>query len=122
MHELGITQNIVAIVAEHARGRAVTRVVVEIGELAGVMADSVAFCFDVVAKGTPLEGAVLEIRRIEARGRCRACETEFAQATLYTPCPCGSRAVERLTGTELSIKQFELADAGADAGLIEAAR
>lgn len=122
MHELGITQNIVAIVAEHARGRPVTRVVVEIGELAGVMADSVAFCFDVVAEGTPLEGAVLEIRRIEARGRCRACGTEFVQTTLYTPCPCGSHSVERLTGAELSIKQYELADVGADAGLVEAAR
>jgi hydrogenase nickel incorporation protein HypA/HybF len=122
MHELGITQNIVAIVAEHARGRAVTRVVVEIGELAGVMADAVAFCFDAVAAGTPLEGAVLEIRRIEARGRCRACGTEFVQRALYTPCPCGSYAVERLTGAELSIKQYELAGAGVDAGLTEAAR
>jgi hydrogenase nickel incorporation protein HypA/HybF len=113
MHELGITQNIVAIVAEHARGKPVTRVVLEIGTLAGVMAESIAFCFDVVAEGTPLEGATLEIRRTEARARCGACGSEFVQATLFTPCACGSHAVERLSGEELNVKEYELADADA---------
>ena len=108
MHELGITQNIVAIVAEHARGRTVVRVVLEVGALAGVMTDAILFCFDVVAEGTPLQGAALEIRRIEARGRCRDCGTEFTQDTLFTPCSCGSHDVERLTGDELRIKEYEL--------------
>ena len=57
MHELGITRNIVSIVAERAAGRQVTKVVVEIGKLSAIMPDAVAFCFDVCAKGTPLEGA-----------------------------------------------------------------
>jgi hydrogenase nickel incorporation protein HypA/HybF len=115
MHELGITQNIVAIVAEHAKGRSVIRVVLEVGALAGVMSDAVQFCFDVVAEGTPLQGAVLEIRRIEARGRCRACGAEVLQETLFTPCGCGSHDVERLTGEELRIKEYELAAAPEDA-------
>ena len=105
MHELGITQNIVAIVAEHAQGRSVTRVVLEVGALAGVMSDAVQFCFDVVAEGTPLQGAALEIRRIEARARCRACRVEFAQDTLFTSCGCGSHDIERITGEELRIKE-----------------
>ncbi len=62
MHELGITRNIVAIVAEAAKGRPVRRVTLEIGKLSGVMSEAIAFCFDVVAQGTPLEGAALEIR------------------------------------------------------------
>ena len=111
MHELGITQNIVAIVAEHARGRPVARVVLEVGALAGVMTDAVEFCFDVVAEGTPLQGATLEIRRTEARGRCRACGAEFARETLFSPCACGSHDVERLTGEELRIKEYELQQA-----------
>ena len=111
MHELGITRNIVSIVAEHAQGQPVKRVVLEVGALAGVMTDAIEFCFDVCAKGTALEGAALEIRRIEALGRCRACGTEFAQATLFAPCRCGSNAVERLAGEELNIKEYELASA-----------
>jgi hydrogenase nickel incorporation protein HypA/HybF len=61
MHELGITRNIVAIVGEAAVGRRVVRITLEIGEEAGVAADAIAFCFDVVARGTPVEGAVLDI-------------------------------------------------------------
>ncbi len=109
MHELGITQNIVSIVAEHANHRPVNRVVLEVGTLAGVMTNSIAFCFDVVARGTALEGAVLEIRQVEARALCRACGAEFAQSTLFSACRCGSNRFERLSGDELKIKEYELA-------------
>ena len=61
MHELGITRNVVAICAERANGAQVLRVKLEIGKRAGVLADSVRFCFDICAKGTPVEGAALEI-------------------------------------------------------------
>lgn len=108
MHELGITQNIVGIISEHARGRRVKRVVLEVGTLAGVMTEAIAFCFDVVAKGTPLEGARLDIRRIEARAACRSCGSEFVQSTLFSACSCGARDVERLSGVELNIKEYEL--------------
>jgi hydrogenase nickel incorporation protein HypA/HybF len=61
MHELGITRNIVAIAGEAARGRRVLRITLEVGALAGVAAEALAFCFDVVAQGTAVEGAVLDI-------------------------------------------------------------
>lgn len=108
MHELGITQNIVSIVAEHANGRRVTRIVLEVGTLAGVMTDAIRFCFDVVAQGTVVQGAALEIRLTAARARCRSCGEEFAQETLFSPCPCGSRSFERISGEELNIKEYEL--------------
>lgn len=108
MHELGITQNIILIVAEHAGGQRVKRVVLEVGTLAGVMPESIRFCFDVVAAGTALEGAVLEIREIEPRARCKTCGTEFIQVTLLSPCECGSHSLDRLTGQELNIKEYEL--------------
>lgn len=111
MHELGITRNIVAIVSNAAQGRRVRRVTLEVGELSGVMTDAIAFCFDVVVAGTVLEGAELDIRTIEARARCGACGIEFATATLYTPCACGSHQLERLQGEELNIKSMELEEA-----------
>lgn len=111
MHELGITRNVVAIVSDAARGRRVSRITLEVGKLAGVMPDAIAFCFDTVAKGTPIEGAELEIREIEGVSRCRACGAEFATPTLYTPCACGSRSVERLSGEELNIKSMQLEEA-----------
>ncbi len=109
MHELGLTQSIVEIVAEHANGRKVKRVTLDVGKFAGVMSDSVRFCFDLAAEGTVLEGATLEIREIDGRALCAACGTEFVQETLYMPCPCGARDFERISGEELLVKEYELA-------------
>ena len=67
MHELSITRNVVAIVSERAAGQRVTRVRLEIGRLSAVVPDSIRFCFDICAQGTPLEGAELEI--VESAGQ-----------------------------------------------------
>jgi hydrogenase nickel incorporation protein HypA/HybF len=108
MHELSITRNIVAIVSDCAQGRRVRRVTLEVGKLSGVMTDAIAFCFDVVAKGTVLEGASLDIREVEGRARCAACGAEFEMATPYASCACGSHRLHRLQGEELKIKTMEL--------------
>lgn len=60
MHELGLTKNIVAIVAQHAGTRRVKCVRVAIGPRACVERQALSFCFDIVAQGTPLEGARLD--------------------------------------------------------------
>ena len=111
MHELGITRNIVAIVSDAARGRTVRKVTLEVGKLSGVMADAIAFCFDVVAKGTALESARLEIIEVEGRARCTECAREFRTEALFTPCTCGSRRLLRLQGEELKIRTMELEEA-----------
>jgi hydrogenase nickel incorporation protein HypA/HybF len=108
MHELGLTRNIVSIAAEAARGRKVLAVTVEVGKLSGVMAEALAFCFDVVVKATPVEGARLNIRVVEGRALCSICGASFAKPAIYTPCPCGSRKHTLLEGAELNIKNIEL--------------
>jgi hydrogenase nickel incorporation protein HypA/HybF len=57
VHELGITRNIVAIVAEAARGRRVVRVTLEIGKLSGIMSGAIAFCFEAVARSKDARAA-----------------------------------------------------------------
>jgi hydrogenase nickel incorporation protein HypA/HybF len=89
----------------------VRRVTLEVGKLSGVMTDAIAFCFDVVAQGTALEGASLDIHEVEGRARCTACGAEFDMPTLYTACACGSRRLHRLQGEELKIKTMELEEA-----------
>jgi hydrogenase nickel incorporation protein HypA/HybF len=108
MHEMGITQSIVAIVAEQAAGRKVTRITLEIGQLAAVMPDAIRFCFDVVAQGSALDGASLDIIEIPGRARCIDCNGEVLLADIFGRCACGSRRLERLAGEELNIKSMEL--------------
>jgi len=121
MHELSITRNIVAIVGDHAQGRRVRRVTLEVGKLSGVMTGAIAFCFDVVAQGTALEGAVLDIIPVEGRARCTACGAEFDIPTLFTACACGSRRLHRLQGEELKIKTMEVEETGSCAEPADAA-
>lgn len=111
MHELAIARNIVAIVADAARGRRVRRVTLDIGELSGVMPEAIAFCFEAVAEGTAVSGAVLDLRIIAGRARCRQCGGEFATPTLLTRCKCGSRVADRLSGDELLVKSMEIVEA-----------
>jgi hydrogenase nickel incorporation protein HypA/HybF len=114
MHELALTQCIVDMVADHAGSRRVRRITVEAGMFTCVMPDALRFCFGLVAAGTVLEGARLEILEVKATARCRACGGTFFQDTLWTACPCGARDFERLTGEELRVKEYEL-DASAAA-------
>ena len=111
MHELGITRNIVAIVDEAAKGRRVRRVILEVGQLSGLVVDAVRFCFDVVAAGTAADGAMLEICIISGRARCDACGAEFDTPSLLTTCGCGSRRITRLQGEEINVRSIVIEEA-----------
>ena len=108
MHELALTCSIVEMAGEVAQGNRVLRVTLVIGKLAGVMTEAIRFCFDAVAHGTNLEGAVLDIIEPEGRARCAACGVEFVTPDLFAACSCGSFALTRLQGDELTIKSIEL--------------
>ena len=109
MHEMSITQSVIDICTQNAAGRRITSVVLEIGELSGVVPDALEFCFEACAKDTLLEGAQLVIEQIPARGQCRDCNAEFALTTYFTACStCGSFGIDVLSGEELRVKELEV--------------
>ena len=108
MHELGITQNIVAIVSEHAQGAKVNRVVLEIGALSAILPEAIEFCFDICTQGTVLVGAILEINIISGLARCRTCGAEISLNKPFGICSCGSVELDLITGEELKIKEIEI--------------
>jgi hydrogenase nickel incorporation protein HypA/HybF len=109
MHELALTQEVVALVSERVAGARVTRVVLEIGRLSAVLPDAVRFCFAVCAEGTPLEGAALDVIETPGRGRCRGCGGEVTLTRPFGRCVCGGTDLEWLSGDELKIKAIEVA-------------
>ena len=109
MHELGVTQEVVAIVDQHASGRRVSRVVLEIGRLSAVLPDAVRFCFDLCAEGTASEGAILEIVETPGVARCRSCGSEVRLDKPFGRCICGSTDLDWLSGEELRICELEFA-------------
>jgi hydrogenase nickel incorporation protein HypA/HybF len=110
MHELGITQNIVAIAMEYASGVPVKSVTLEIGQLTAILPDAIRFCFDVCCQGTILEGAQLEIIEKPGLARCRRCGSEVALDVPFGVCDCGSHDLQIIQGEELSIKTLETED------------
>jgi hydrogenase nickel incorporation protein HypA/HybF len=110
MHELAITQSVVEAITERLGDAPVVRVRLEIGALSGILPDAVRFCFDLVAAGSPLAGARLEIDHPPGAGRCRSCH---ATATLTDPlavcASCGSTDIDVVTGTQLRITEVEFA-------------
>lgn len=112
MHELAITEEIVAAVTDKLPDQKITLVRLEIGALTGVVSDSIRFCFDLVIEGTNLEGANLEITEPAARCQCRDCGREFEPDGRYVPipfCPCGSADVAVLSGADLRILSVQVA-------------
>lgn len=112
MHELGIAQSIVEIAEKNAReqgAKKVLAVVVEVGTLSGVMAESLEFCFDACCRETLLEGCELQIVSIPARGKCRDCAQEYDLTNFFDNCPaCNSAVSDMLSGEELRIKEMEI--------------
>lgn len=112
MHEVGITQSIVEIAERNARAQGAARVLsvsIEIGDLSGVMADAVEFCFEACTGGTFLEGAKLLVQRIPGKGRCRECGAETNLDPYTFACSaCGAYTLEVLQGTELRITEMEI--------------
>ncbi|WP_017656021.1 hydrogenase maturation nickel metallochaperone HypA [Fortiea contorta] len=108
MHELGITQNIVAIVTEHAQGMKVKRVLLEIGQLSAILPEAVQFCFDICTQNTVLENAILEIRQIPGLAKCRQCGAKIALDKPFGVCSCGSVQLDLIAGEELKIKEIEI--------------
>lgn len=108
MHELAITQSIVDGVAERMGEAEIRSLQLEIGKLSGVIPEAVRFCFDVVADGTTMQGARLDIDEPEGSARCGSCGAEFTAQDVIVLCSCGSADVVLLAGTQLRVRSVEV--------------
>jgi len=102
-------ETVLAHAREHGASR-VHRIVLRIGALSGVDPDALRFAFEVVAKGTPADGAELEIDTVPARARCADCDVEFEVGSgfIFT-CPrCNRLCGELRQGRELELARIEI--------------
>jgi hydrogenase nickel incorporation protein HypA/HybF len=108
VHELSICTSLASIVEQHADGRSVQRVHLNVGHLRQVVPDTLRYSWEVIVTDTPLAGSVLEINHIPAVLHCRDCD---ARTTIGVPvfrCTCGSTAVDVVAGNELLVTSLDL--------------
>ncbi|MFH1155899.1 MAG: hydrogenase maturation nickel metallochaperone HypA [Pseudomonadota bacterium] len=115
MHEMGVAQQMadiaLAAIPGDVKNPRVVRLNLRIGKLAAVVKDSLTFCFEIIAKDTPLEGAALVIEDVPVRLRCRECRHEWEVDGPVFRCPgCQDSAVDLVSGRELEITSLELAE------------
>ncbi len=113
MHELAIAESIVEGVTQHALACKAQRVIsvrLQIGEASGIVNDSLAFSFEMIANLEPLlSGAHLVIERVPHRARCRHCQQEFDVIHFVAQCPdCETWDTDIISGTELLVLDMEI--------------
>jgi hydrogenase nickel incorporation protein HypA/HybF len=116
MHELAIAQRVIdtAVALLPADACEIAQLRIQLGALAGVSKDELAFGFEVMSKQTPCAGALLEIEEIPALVHCPQCDVDFSVADAgKLLCPgCGTPAVLVLQGNELRLTAIEVDDIG----------
>lgn len=112
MHESSMAMSILDIVTEETRkahAGAVRRVVLCVGELAGIEPVTLTACFDMLAEQTQAAGSKLVIKRIPATGRCENCGGVVRRENGLLRCPsCAAGSVKLATGRELYVESIEV--------------
>ncbi len=107
MHELSICTSLVKIVDEHAGGRPIDKVVLDIGHLRQVIPETLRYSWEIVVADTDLAGSELVINHIPAVISCRVCSTETTITVPVFRCECGSTEVDVSSGQELLVRTLE---------------
>ena len=107
MHEMAITQSVVDAVCEHAAGRRVHSVKLEVGALCAVVPDAMGSASNWPPRA-PWPPAPARHRHAARAARCRSCGASSNCTDLILLCPCGSADVEVLAGRDLRILSMEV--------------
>ena len=112
MHELAITQSLLDTASDYAIKNNAKRVItlnLVIGDLSGIIDDSVQFYWDFVSKDTVCAKSQLVFEHRKAYMKCSKCGHEFHMDDDLTPCPnCSSISIKVLSGDEFRLDSIEI--------------
>jgi hydrogenase nickel incorporation protein HypA/HybF len=111
MHELGLAEGIFDIVRQHVsvdRAGELRTVTVRVGDLAGVLPESLSWCFEVVVAGTQYAEARLAIERVPAELACTQCGQLVPVSALIASCPGCSGPLTVTRGWDLQVVTLDL--------------
>jgi hydrogenase nickel incorporation protein HypA/HybF len=102
------TIDIVLEKAKEYNFKTIKKITLNIGELSGVMDESLNFAFKELKKDTILEEAELYIDKIKATAYCEQCNKNYHIDHFNKLCPkCGSFAAKIVNGYELYLYAIE---------------
>lgn len=101
MHEISICNALLDRIEAERGARKfsrVRRVRIEIGQFSCVEPDALRYAFELMTRGSLLEGATLELDRPPGRATCLACGAEVEVASRTDLCPACRTGALRVTG------------------------
>ena len=112
MHELALTEGIIAIVEQEGKKSGFSRVLeitLKVGEFSGVIPECLREFFPIASKGTLAEGAALSITPVPAAFRCQSCGFEGPLPRHTACCPdCGGSAIRMVSGREFFVENLKV--------------
>ena len=112
MHELGIAQGMLKIALEYAaknHAAHITALNVQMSAAADESEDSLRFHIENLSRGTPAQGARVEITRVPTQMKCLDCGNEFALDSTDVMCPrCSGRRVRSLVQDEFKLASIDV--------------
>ena len=110
MHELGILNSMIHTVQRVVEEQGITevdKIVIEIGELSGIVPHYIEECWPAARYRSPMEKTELELRVIPGVVKCRDCGEVYNAVAADLACPkCGSVNMEILEGNDMIIKEI----------------
>ena len=112
MHEFHTTETILKnalLHAQEAKAARITDVHFVIGEISTYTDDSIQGAWEILAKGTPGEGAALHFRPIQAEAQCMVCFQKYHPKEGEVVCPhCGSVGAKIIAGEEFYMEAIDV--------------
>ena len=112
MHELSVTESLLNIALQHAEradAKRVTDLHLVIGELASMVDDSIQFYWDIIAKDTIAEQALLHFNRVPAELQCMTCFEKYHPTDRELACPkCNSVNTRIIAGEEFRLESIDV--------------
>ena len=112
MHEYPITESICRIAAEElekSSAKKVLEIKIVVGELTGLVPECIQSYFDLISKGTKVEGAILKIEKRPVNIKCNDCGFESLMDLSKNNClSCGSSNLKLIGGREYYIESMEV--------------
>lgn len=110
MHELGILSSLVHTVEGIVRDEGLTeveKIVIEVGELSGIVPRYIEQCYPAAVYKTFMEKTALELVVIPGIVKCRGCELVFNAIRSDLRCPgCGGQDLEILSGNDMIVREI----------------
>jgi hydrogenase nickel incorporation protein HypA/HybF len=101
MHEFSLAVEVIKLAQQEAEKRnvhSVSEITIEVGNMSGVEAEPFESALELLKGGSIIENAILNIVKLNGKGKCISCNIEFEMNHRMDTCPACKSFPSEITG------------------------